>query len=350
MKKIRRADFLLKTFLVLFCIILSSCARNDYSPAVHSGLKTSNNRGTEKETSGRILIRRGDTLYGIAKLHGIPIRKLIEVNRLRPPYIIYPGNALKKPKIKIHISRSGETAFGISRRYKINMGALVRINRIRPPYRLRPGQKLRLPDQLIKTSQSKNLWKGKKSFQNSSNLRLPNSSKKIKSHRPTNQQKWRPQTRHSMTSPIQGGSRKFLWPVKGRIIVGFGPRKGGFHNDGINILARAGTPVLSAEKGKVIYVGNQLQGFGNLVLIKHSGGWISAYAHGSLVLVERGSLVRRGQIIAKVGRTGNVDRPQLHFELRRGDEAVDPRRYLVRIALETSFKRFAFLDDLRDLE
>ena len=350
MKQTRRADFLIKTLLVLSCMCLSACARNDYSPAVHSALKTNNKLLIERNTSSLILIRRGDTLYGIARRHGLPIRKLIEVNRLRPPYVIYPGNSLKKPEIKSHISRAGETAFGIARRYKINMGALVRINQIRPPYRLRPGQKLRLPEKFGKTLQSKRSVREKEISRGRLNYKPSNSSNKLKSRQPTNLQKWLAPLPRSLPTSTQNGSRKFLWPVKGKIIVGFGPRKGGFHNDGINILARAGSPVRSAEKGKVIYVGNQLQGFGNLVLIKHSDGWISAYAHGSLILVKRGNLVRRGQVIAKVGRTGNVDRPQLHFELRRGDEAVDPRRYLVRLVLENSFRRFAFQDDPQDLE
>ncbi len=116
------------------------------------------------------------------------------------------------------------------------------------------------------------------------------------------------------------------------MIVSFGPRKGGLHNDGINILARNGTSIQSTENGVVAYTGNQLQGFGNLILIKHSGGWMSAYAHSAIILVTRGDIVRRGQVIARVGRTGNVTRPQLHFELRRGGRAVNPVRYLVRYA------------------
>ena len=350
MKNIQRADFLFKILAVLFCICLTACGRHDYSPAVHGGLKTSSKQEIKGKTSAFISIRRGDTLYGIAKRYGIPIRKLIEVNRLRPPYMIYPGSKLKRPKIKFHISRAGETAYGIARRYKINMGTLVRINRIRPPYRLRQGQRLRLPDPLLKTSQTRGAWREKTAFSNRRKIGILNSPSKVKLHRPKNYQKWRGTAPRSSTNATQSGRKNFLWPVKGRVIVGFGPRKGGFHNDGINILARAGTPVRSAEKGKVIYVGNQLQGFGNLVLIKHSDGWISAYAHGSSVLVKRGSLVRRGQVIAKVGRTGNVDRPQLHFELRRGDEAVDPRNYLVRFALGTGFRRFAFLDGRQDFE
>ena len=135
---------------------------------------------------------------------------------------------------------------------------------------------------------------------------------------------------------------KFLWPVKGKIIVSFGPRKNGFYNDGINIAAKSGTPVRAVEKGMVAYVGNQLQGFGNLVLIRHSNGWMSAYAHSSTVFVRRGNTVQRGQVIAKVGQTGNVGRPQLHFELRRGDSAVDPKQFLTRNPFFRIKSLFAF--------
>ena len=343
-------DFLLKFLSALFCICLTACGRHDYSPAVYGSLNTGTNQKIQKETSAFISIRRGDTLYGIAKRHNIPIRKLIEANRLSPPYIIYPGSTLKRPKVNFHISRAGETAYGIARRYKISMGTLLRINRIRPPYRLRPGQRLRLPDRLLNTpligaprSEKVHSW-------NRVKIGKANSSKKLKFHRLKNFENSGVGVPRSSTNKNRSGGQKFIWPVKGRVIVGFGPRKGGFHNDGINILARSGTPIRSAEKGRVIYVGNQLQGFGNLVLIRHSYGWISAYAHGSSVMVKRGSLVGRGQVIAKVGRTGNVDRPQLHFELRRGDEAVDPRHYLVRFALGTGFRRFSFLDGLQGFE
>jgi len=343
-------DFPLKILSVLICIFLTACGRHDYSPAVYGSLNTGINQKMQKETSDFISIRRGDTLYGIAKRHGIPIRKLIEENRLSPPYIIYPGSTLKRPKVNFHTSKAGETAYGIAKRYKISMGSLVRINRIRPPYRLRPGQKLRLPDRLLKTSLTGELRRGKARSWNRVKIGKPNSSKKAKFHGQKNLENLREGVPRSSTNKNRSGEQKFLWPVKGRIIVGFGPRKGGFHNDGINILARAGTPIRSVDKGRVIYVGNQLQGFGNLVLIRHSYGWISAYAHGSTVLVKRGNSVGRGQVIAKVGSTGNVDRPQLHFELRRGDEAVDPINYLVRFALGTRFKRFAFLDGLQGFE
>jgi murein DD-endopeptidase MepM/ murein hydrolase activator NlpD len=123
-------------------------------------------------------------------------------------------------------------------------------------------------------------------------------------------------------------SGHFVWPVRGQIISGFGRRANGVHNDGINIAAEPGSAVKAAEAGVVVYAGNELAGYGNLLLIRHANGFVTAYAHNKKLLVDKGATVRQGQTIALVGSTGDVDRPQLHFEIRKGDRAVDPGHYL----------------------
>jgi murein DD-endopeptidase MepM/ murein hydrolase activator NlpD len=125
-------------------------------------------------------------------------------------------------------------------------------------------------------------------------------------------------------TPPPRGSGKFLWPVNGKVVSAYGVKEGGQHNDGINIAAPLGTPVRAADNGVVAYAGNELRGFGNLLLIRHADGWVSAYAHCDALLVKRGDQVKRGQVIARVGQTGAVSSPQLHFELRKGGTAVDP--------------------------
>jgi murein DD-endopeptidase MepM/ murein hydrolase activator NlpD len=122
--------------------------------------------------------------------------------------------------------------------------------------------------------------------------------------------------------------RGFAWPVRGQVLAGYGPGANGTQNDGINIAARAGTPVLAANDGVVAYAGNELRGFGNLILLKHADGWTTAYAHCETITVKRGDRVKRGQTIGRVGATGAVVEPQLHFELRRGTRALDPQTYL----------------------
>ncbi|MGE0723619.1 MAG: peptidoglycan DD-metalloendopeptidase family protein [Alphaproteobacteria bacterium] len=126
--------------------------------------------------------------------------------------------------------------------------------------------------------------------------------------------------------PVDAGGRpgRFQWPLRGRVLTSFGPTGRGLHNDGVNIAAPRGTTVVAAESGVVAYAGNELRGFGNLLLIKHADGWITAYAHNDALLVKRGDRVRRGQPISRVGTSGNVTEPQLHFEIRRGSRAVDP--------------------------
>lgn len=126
-------------------------------------------------------------------------------------------------------------------------------------------------------------------------------------------------------------SNRFRWPVRGRVISNFGHKPGGARNDGINLAVPEGAQIRSVESGTVIYAGNELKGYGNLVLIRHEDGWVSAYAHNSELNVRRGDTVRRGDIVAKAGSTGSVSQPQLHFELRRGNKPVDPMQYLSKV-------------------
>jgi murein DD-endopeptidase MepM/ murein hydrolase activator NlpD len=123
-------------------------------------------------------------------------------------------------------------------------------------------------------------------------------------------------------------SPTFRWPAKGRVISGFGARGTGGANDGINIAVPEGTPVRAAEGGTVVHADDALKGYGKLVLIRHPNGYVSVYAHNSELKVKRGESVRRGQVIASSGQTGNVTAPQLHFEIRKGATPVDPNKYL----------------------
>jgi murein DD-endopeptidase MepM/ murein hydrolase activator NlpD len=125
-------------------------------------------------------------------------------------------------------------------------------------------------------------------------------------------------------APAADANPGFRWPARGRIIQGF--KSGG--NDGINISVPEGTAVKAAENGVVAYAGNELKGYGNLVLIRHPNGFVSAYANNGEIEVKRGDSVKRGQTIAKSGQSGNVATPQLHFELRKGSTPVDPTNYL----------------------
>ena len=125
-----------------------------------------------------------------------------------------------------------------------------------------------------------------------------------------------------------GAVPKFRWPANGRVIAGYGPTTNGQQNDGINIALPENTPVKAAEDGVVAYAGNELKGYGNLVLVRHPNGYVTAYAHAKELLVKRGDQVKRGQMIARSGQTGNVNAPQLHFEIRKGATPLDPTKFL----------------------
>ena len=130
--------------------------------------------------------------------------------------------------------------------------------------------------------------------------------------------------------PLPPTRNTFLWPIEGRVISRFGSKPGGTHNDGINIAVPVGTAVRAAQNGVVAYAGNELRGYGNLVLIRHDGGWMTAYAHNDSLLVGKGDVVERGQVISRSGKSGRVSRPQAHFEIRRDGEPQDPMRLLTR--------------------
>ncbi|MBB3974293.1 M23 family metallopeptidase [Hansschlegelia beijingensis] len=129
-------------------------------------------------------------------------------------------------------------------------------------------------------------------------------------------------------APAADSAPSFRWPVRGRVISAYGSKASGTTNDGINVAVPEGTDVKASDDGVVAYAGSELKGFGNLVLIRHSNGWVTAYAHNSALKVKRGDTVRRGQVIAKSGSTGNVSSPQLHFEVRKGATTVDPLQHL----------------------
>lgn len=247
--------------------------------------------------SRTVQVRKGDTVYAISRRTGVHVRAIIAANDLRPPYLLKPGDRLRLPAANVHVVRKGETSYSISRAYGVDLSELVRMNGMRRPYTLYPGQKLKLPPSARPSS-----------TQVSTGTSTP----------------------ASIPAPPPRTGTGFDWPVRGQILSGFGPKNGGLHNDGINIRAARGASVKAAQTGVVAYAGNGLKGFGNLVLIQHDGGWVTAYAHNDRLLVKRGDKVRRGQKIALAGSTGSVSEPQLHFEIRKGRKAVNPASYLPR--------------------
>jgi murein DD-endopeptidase MepM/ murein hydrolase activator NlpD len=271
----------------------------------------------------------GETIYSLARHYGVSVRGIIEANHLGAPYELRPGQRLVLPRARYHKVVRGDTLYGISRRHGVDLYLLARVNRLAPPYRILIGQRLRLPGLAAPASTP---------LASAPRVPVKPTSKPRPGATPPSVEKGPAKSaarKHAPAKPPPPLPRRlgkggFIWPVRGRILSGFGPKGNGLHNDGINIAAKQGTPVRAVRSGVVAYAGNELRGFGNLVLIKHSGGWVTAYAHNQKLLVRRGQRVARGQAIARVGRTGNVQAPQLHFEMRRGKKAVDPARHLAR--------------------
>lgn len=267
--------------------------------------------------SNSLTVRKGDTLYSISRNYNIPIKDLINTNRLSAPYTLYVGQKLRLPSKKYHTVQRGESLYSISRAYNVDITTLSKVNHLQTPYSLSVGQKLLLPASVSSAPTDISTTSGTK----------PATQQKYTTH-PVAQSTPTSTAPKQAYIPPKPRNAKFIWPVKGTVVSGFGNLGSGRKNDGLNIKAPLGTTVMAADHGTIAYAGNELKGFGNLILLKHNDGWITAYAHNDRLFVKKGQKVKRGEKIATVGSTGSVTTPQLHFEVRAGKKAVNPRSYL----------------------
>jgi murein DD-endopeptidase MepM/ murein hydrolase activator NlpD len=205
------------------------------------------------------------------------------------------------PQGTYHVVTPGETLFRIGKAYGLTYQELARVNGIKDAGQIRVGQRIFIPG---------------------ATHPLP-----VETITPAEPAPVAP------VSP-EPGFETFLWPVNGTINSGFGPRGSTFH-DGIDIAAPEGTPILAIEAGEVIY-SDQLRGYGNMVIVRHAGGIVSVYAHNEANLVREGQAVARGEVVARVGSTGRVSGPHLHFEIRKNNAAQDPLRYLPQLCCLTA--------------
>lgn len=319
------------------------------------------------ETAPRtVTVAPGDTVYGLARRHGVKPTDIIAANQLSAPYALSLGQEIKLPGAMpategdviaaasssaptvpaasvvpaskpatgllreiervedaaqsaapaaasgkldaIYEVRQGDTLYSLSRRFEVPLDALAEANGLAAPFSLSLGQSIVVP-QVVPT------------------LEAPEAPAAAPS----------PQT--LAAAPATAAEGAFAWPIRGAIVAGYGSLVDGVRNDGINIAAPAGAPVRASADGEVVYKGDELAGYGNLLLVKHEDGWVSAYAHTGTILVEKGERVLKGQVIAKVGDTGSVDAPQLHFELRHDLRPQDPIAALNGTLTNASFRR-----------
>lgn len=300
------------------------------APIVHHGQK--NGAGS----AGIHNVVRGDTLYSISNSYRLPIRDIVTLNRLRAPFILHEGQRLRLPPPREYKVRAGDTLYHISRLFGVNSSEIARLNNIQSPYIVRAGQVLRLPSVTRKPQKKSTKADTKISAANQTVLPsqkpqpavikdgvpLPQ-SKPYASAKPRNVK-----VSKVTKKPPKRASSKFLRPIRGKVLSRYGAKKSGLHNDGINISAPRGTPVKTAENGVVVYAGNALKGSGNLVLVRHERQWMTAYGHLDSMSVRKGQVLKRGASLGKVGSTGSVSVPQLHFEVRRGTSAMNPSKYM----------------------
>jgi len=261
--------------------------------------------------SQMVEVRANDTLYAVATRYQVTPQSVIEANGLQPPYNLRKGQALKLVPRRTHIVRPGDSVYVISQRYAVSQYQLAQLNHLKPPFELKNGQTLQLPNSLDFSVLDVGLPDGV----SGTNIAQPAPTKTSVPAAP----------RKRFVAPSLAGSSGFSWPVQGEIIAEFGPSQRGVHNDGVNIAASEGASVGAAAKGRVAFVGTNIKSFGKLVLVKHDGGIITAYAHLGDISVTEGDIVTAGQSIGTIGQSGRVDSPQLHFEIRKSRQPVDPR-------------------------
>jgi murein DD-endopeptidase MepM/ murein hydrolase activator NlpD len=311
-----------------------------------------------------IVVGHDETLEIIARRYGVPSAAIMQANGISSPSMVRPGQHLVIPRYQgassagitpppavapIHIARPapvaapkqqtvdvihtvapGESLIKIAKMYGKSLDEVAKANSIQPYTKVNMGDRLTIPHvrQAMVTPPVVSAQAGVPQVAQPRTVPVATAEPVQNARMATPAQETPAPETTSKTAEAAGALPSFRWPVRGRVIAGFGPKPNGQQNDGINLAVPEGTPVKSTEDGVVAYAGNELKGYGNLVLIRHANGYVSAYAHASELMVKRGDTVKRGQVIAKSGQTGNVTSPQLHFEIRKGSAPVDPTQYL----------------------
>jgi murein DD-endopeptidase MepM/ murein hydrolase activator NlpD len=307
-----------------------------------------------------IIVGTSDTLELLARRYNVTPAAILQANGYKGPRVLSPGQQLiiprpgaavvaaapvmsapaSKPVVtavaapSVHVVNHGDTLMSIARRNHISAGELARANGLDSAAKLKIGMKLNVP---VKASAAV-APVAQPVMAQAAPVSVPPATKLAAVTMDSQQKARLAQTTNVEEAPAAetpvkateatGALPTFRWPVRGKVITGYGAKTNGKSNDGINLAVPEGTPVKAAEDGVVAYSGNELKGYGNLVLVRHSNGYVTAYAHASELMVKRGDTIKRGQIIAKSGQSGEVGSPQLHFEIRKGSNPVDPLQFL----------------------
>ena len=308
-----------------------------------------------------IIVGTSDTLDILAKRYNVSPTAILQANGYKGPRVLSPGQQLIIPRQNavaaaapvasrpvavsaaapsVHVVNRGDTLMSIARRNQVPVAELAKANNLDQSAKLRLGMKLTVPGAKSAAVAPVAQPVAAAPAQPAAPIAAPATSKIASAGGPpqsarlasatTNIVDEKPAAEAAPVKPSEatGALPTFRWPVRGKVITSYGAKTNGKSNDGINVAVPEGTPVKAAEDGVVAYSGNELKGYGNLVLVRHSNGYVTAYAHASELLVKRGDTIKRGQIIAKSGQSGEVGSPQLHFEIRKGSSPVDPLQFL----------------------
>ena len=340
-----------------------------YSPPAHPPLETTGSVAPRSiaatHGSGQggttIIVGTSDTLDTLAHRYNVSPAAILQANGYKGPRALSPGQqliiphqtavgaapALAAPASKavaaasaapsVYVVNHGDTLLGIARRNHVSVTELARANSLDPSAKLKLGIKLTVPGAKTAAVAPAAQPAAVAAAQPDAALAPPATKMAAATGGPQQSARLAQATTKvedtSAEAPIKateatGALPTFRWPVRGKVITSYGAKTNGKANDGINLAVPEGTPVKAAEDGVVAYSGNELKGYGNLVLVRHANGYVTAYAHASELLVKRGDTIKRGQIIAKSGQSGEVGSPQLHFEIRKGSTPVDPLQFL----------------------
>lgn len=334
------------SFVSIVSILGLSACIGSHVPAPLTVYGTSQGPGS----AGVHNVSTGETLWTISQRYNMVMRDIVYENRLTAPFRLNAGQRLILPPPREYRVRAGDSVSEVARLFDVSSSEIVRINDLQEPYGLNAGQVLRLPSPV--TPAVKPGAKAVRVARVEPARRVPVPAEKpvavspvaekpiavaengvVKPVRkPVVNRKVQPKPKWSgikkKVATPKRASTKFLKPVNGKIVSGYGAKKDGLHNDGINIKAARGSAVKAADNGVIVYAGNGLKGSGNLILVRHDNRWMTAYGHLEQIKVANGAVVKRGQSIGTVGSSGAVSSPQLHFEVRRGTKALNPKPYL----------------------
>jgi murein DD-endopeptidase MepM/ murein hydrolase activator NlpD len=274
---------------------------------------------------------------GITAVLSVALGACSNLYGARDGTIEYPGSGAGPAAAAVYIVKEKDTVESVSQRYGVPVQTIIDRNRLIPPYTLRPGQSLQLPSARFvpdatggpttATATAPGPVK-RETLPPPGQSEPPRSAAPPAAGQPTPLSPAAVESSSSVTVPATPPPR-LAWPIRGKILAPYGAAAGGQKNDGIDIQAEPGAPVKAADGGTVVYVGSEVAHLGNLVLVQHPGGYITAYGNNEAVLVKKGDEVKKGETIAKAGNSGGASSPRLHFEVRRGgSRTIDPMSVL----------------------